>query len=357
MATFPSKVDYATGDILTADNMNEIGGELNLLESAQYAAGKNKIINGDFGVWARGTSFSNPSGTYTADRFLIAPSTAVPTYTVSQQTFTPGTAPVAGYESTFFLRVDLTNQNGSTRQAITQRIEDVRTLAGQTVTFSFYAKANSSNTLGLIRFGQNFGSGGSAAVETTITLNSTALTTSWTRYTGSITVPSVAGKTIGTSSYVYLFISAPTTATYTLDIWGWQLEAGSTASNFQTATGTIQGELAACMRYFQKSNDIQYPPGDTTANGIRTGFFTAAVAAARALQTTLPVRMRTAPTVTYYSNNTGASGNVRNVTTVADIAVSSQGAIGETSIGFPTLASAPGAADAFSFHYSASSEL
>ena len=72
MATFPSKVNYATGDILTATNMNDVGGAINLLESAQWAAGKNKIINGDFGVWQRGTSISLTTGTaaYGADRFL-----------------------------------------------------------------------------------------------------------------------------------------------------------------------------------------------------------------------------------------------------------------------------------------------
>jgi len=38
----------------------------------------------------------------------------------------------------------------------------------------------------------------------------------------------------------------------TIDIWGVQIEAANTATAFQTATGTIQGELAACQRYFQR---------------------------------------------------------------------------------------------------------
>ena len=66
-------------------------------------------------------------------------------------------------------------------------------------------------------------------------------------------MPSVSGKTIGTSSYLdALFDIGPTTGT--VDFWGVQLEASSTASDFQTATGTLQGELAACQRYYTRIN-------------------------------------------------------------------------------------------------------
>ena len=114
---------------------------------APYVAGKNKIINGDFGIWARGTSFTSvPSTkTFTADRLYTQRDGTGATVDVSQQTFTPGTAPVSGYEGTYFLRFNQSVAgSGSTYNSLIQKIEDVRIFAGQTVTFSFWAKASSS---------------------------------------------------------------------------------------------------------------------------------------------------------------------------------------------------------------------
>ena len=48
---FPVKDDYVTGEVLTASDMNDLSGTLNTIQSVEYAAGKNKIINGDFGIW------------------------------------------------------------------------------------------------------------------------------------------------------------------------------------------------------------------------------------------------------------------------------------------------------------------
>ena len=69
--------------------------------------------------------------------------------------------------------------------------------------------------------------------------------------------------------------------TFTFDTWGWQLEAGSVATAFQTATGTIQGELAACYRYFYKSSGGQMAIAENSTN----------------VYTCFPVTMRTAPSV------------------------------------------------------------
>jgi hypothetical protein len=291
---FPVKDDYVTGDVLTAANMNDLSGSVNLLESAQYAAGKNKIINGDFGVWQRGTTFNAvANGTYTSDRWQ-AGKDGTATINVSQQTFTPGTAPVAGYEDQYFLRFDVSAWTSSPVY-LTHKIEDVRTFAGQTVTVSFWAKANSSTTNDVLYL-QDFGSGGSGAITSS---SSITIGTSWARYSVTFAIPSIAGKTVGTSSSL-VFQILRFSAAKTVDIWGVQAEASSVASEFQTATGTIQGELAACQRYFQVIG------GTASGFPIVTGYVSASSQSLR-WPISFPVQMRTAPTAT--KNGTWASSN------------------------------------------------
>jgi hypothetical protein len=81
-------------------------------------------------------------------------------------------------------------------------------------------------------------------------------------------LPSISGKTIGTNNDNSLNPRIWCSAGSTLDsrtdtlgnqnntfqFWGLQLEAGSTASPFQTASGSIGGELALCQRYYFREN-------------------------------------------------------------------------------------------------------
>jgi hypothetical protein len=294
---FPTKVDYATGDVLSAGNMNDLSGTVNLLESAQYAAGKNKIINGDFGINQRGFTSTTTNQTYGFDRFLIANSDGTVTY--SAQTFTPGTAPVAGYESTNFAQIVTTGQTLTNAQAtLIQRIESVRTLAGQTATVSFWAKANSGTPNIIAGLIQNFGSGGSPSASVTTLGTVQAISTSWARYSFTIAVPSISGKTIGTSNdYLQLSInvsggsattfSAVGIQSNTFQLWGVQVEAGSSASIFTTASGNSkQGELAMCQRYFQIYGDLTVSGQFYSATSARFFHY-------------LPVAMRTAPAITF----------------------------------------------------------
>jgi hypothetical protein len=281
----------SNGETLVADSSTSTG----LRYQGNFAAGKNKIINGDFGIWQRGTSITTTNGAavYTADRFTVYNDFSAGSSSFSQQSFTAGTAPVSGYEGTFFGR--LTTATTSTYAEIGQRIEDVRQLAGQTATFSFWAKA-SVNTTVTPTFRQFFGSGGSGNVNTT---GSTfAVTTSWQRFSVTLTIPSISGKTIGSGNYALMYVSFTPASSQTFDSWGWQLEAGNTATAFQTATGTIQGELAACQRYYQRVTGI-------TANTtyISTGV---AISTTRAfLAYSAPVTFRGTPSIAHSLGKVG----------------------------------------------------
>jgi hypothetical protein len=298
MATgWPMKTTYADGDVYSAGDVNDITGTIKLLgSSVAYAAGKNKIINGDFFVNQRAFTSTTTTGTFGFDRWYLQTSTGTATY--SAQTFTLGAAPVAGYEGTNFARLVTSGQTASSGFAgLLNKVEGVRTYAGETVTFSFWAKAASGTPKVQPTLEQDFGISGSAGVQ----LAGTAVTisTSWARYSATMAVPSISGKTIGVNNtlIVQLYTSLGTNyPTYgnigvqdaTIDIWGVQLEAGSTATPFQTATGTIQGELAACQRYYLR-------PQNTSAYGAY-GVGSARSATIANILVTFPVSMRIAPT-------------------------------------------------------------
>ena len=318
----PMKTTYADGDVYSAQDVNDITGTINLVAQTQnFYAGKNAVINGDFRINQRGFT-SGTTYDFGFDRFVNAVGGGTGTGTFSAQTFTPGTAPVSGYNGVNYLRCVTTGQTAAgTYTIIQQNIEDVRTFAGQTATISFWAKANSGTPKIFVELEQFFGSGGSASVQTG---SAVTLTTSWARYSITLSVPSLSGKTIGAASYLSLLLWVSAGSTFntrtsslgiqsnTFEVWGVQLEAGSTATAFEIASGTVQGELALCQRYFSKSYNQSFAPGSATSGGLesrmsanRTDRFAIDYSAS------LPVVMRAAPTVTVYSTATGASGNIR----------------------------------------------
>jgi hypothetical protein len=293
--------------------------------ASPFLAGKNKIINGDFGVWQRGTSFS-ANNSYTADRWYTNWDGTGATRAFSQQTFTPGTAPVNGYESTYFYRFNQSVAgSGGTYNVLLQKIEDVRIFANQTVTISFWAKAAANITMPSVAVGQDFGSGGSGAVYTTAGSNF-ALTTSWQRFTATVLFPSISGKTIGTGSNLGLFLYMPLNTTFTVDVWGIQLEAGSVATPFTTASGTVQGELALCQRYYSKSYPQSATPGTTSLSNVN-GYFapvTYANPGDGRLTISFPQIMRTAPTIIVYSPNSGTTAKWFNEASATDVNAATQ---------------------------------
>lgn len=278
-------------------------------------AGKNKIINGDFGVWQRGTTFTTAfGGSYNVDRWKSYTDTAGATITVSRESLNNA---IAGLNTRYFWQWNQTVAgSGGTVNYLTQPIENVETFANQNVVLSFYTKANTTIAMQTPVVVQRFGSGGSGAVTVTVTpaaTNPANITTAWQRFSFTASVPSVAGKTIGAGSLLEINLKLPINSVFTIGIVGVQLEAGSTATPFQTASGgSPQAELAMCQRYYFRTTSSA---GSQTATGISgitnsitnlVGYFT------------LPVPLRVSATAIDFSN-IGTQTTVSGLTAISAV--------------------------------------
>jgi hypothetical protein len=290
-------------------------------------AAKNKLINADFSINQRAFTSNTTSTTYNFDRWLQA--NAGGTVTVTPQTFSVGTAPVTGYESVNFLRIDTTGQTLTNSYAnISQRMESVRTFANQTVTVSFWAKAATGTPKISMEFGQNFGSGGSSTVSTYA--GQATISTSWARYSASVTVPSISGKTLGANNFLALNLWTSAGSDFnarlnslglqnnTIDFWGVQVEYGSKATPFQLAGGgSPQAELAMCQRYYFRTVATNaYGRLSSVGNAISTTVFINWVQP--------PVPMRVTPTAIEYSGNLGAGDNNAMVAALTSLVLDGQ---------------------------------
>jgi hypothetical protein len=278
----------------------DVNGDVKLasINGGPLAGFRNRIINGNFDIWQRGTSTGSwvapVSDFYLPDRWVCNSGGTGGNGSLSQQAFTAGQTDVPG-EPTYFMRWEITSAaSGQTSGGsyVEQRIEDVRTLAGQTATISFYAKG--TGTLPNIYLTQTFGSGGSAQVLHTLA-SSVALNASWTKYTYTVNVGSISGKTIGSNHYVGLTFMVPINSTYTLDLAQVQLEPGTVATPFERRS--YGQELALCQRYYCTRPTVRFVVYGLAANTISTHI-------------SFPTEMMVSPTVTLSNvvfNNTSAA--------------------------------------------------
>lgn len=275
--------------------------DASLWSSGFGQAGKNKIINGNFGVNQRNFTSATTSGNVGFDMWPLNATDGTTTY--STQAFTAGAAPVAGYEGANYARLVTSGQTATNANSnISSRIEDVRVFAGQTVTLSFWAQAGSGTPKIACELAQSFGSTGSPSAIVTTYAGQVTLSTSWARYSVTVAVPSISGKTITLNSYLAprFFVSAGSDLnsrtgslgiqSNTFNIWGAQLEYGSQMTPFQLAGGgSPQAELAMCQRYYQRIT----PTAGGQNYGV--GFIGGGLGDANLLME-FPVEMRTRPT-------------------------------------------------------------
>jgi hypothetical protein len=263
---------------------------------------KNYLINGGFAVAQRGTSFvsgANNDDAYTLDRWYILSDTN-DVIDVTQDT---STVPTNGQ---FAIALDVETANKKFGIATIIENKNVIGLVGNTVTFSFKAKVSSTTKLDNVKAAIVAWSGtadtvtsdiisawGAEGTNPTLIANATyenspanlSVTTSYATYSVSAAVDTASTKNL------ILFVWSDVTDTTAGDflyIAESKLELGSTATAFVYAGGTIQGELAACQRYYWQQ-----------VSGTAVAFGNASLYSASIAFTTIqmPVTMRTTPTL------------------------------------------------------------
>ena len=306
---------------------------------AQYTGFKNRIINGAMVIDQRnaGAAKTLTAGAvaYVLDRFYVATSGGAG---VVQQ--------VAG-SGGFTKAMRITGASGVTDGYFGQKIEsyNIADCASSTVTYKIRASSSVLTSLTwYARFptAQDNYAGVTAIANGTITINSTP-----TDYTFQITLPS--GVTNGLE--VYFTFGSFTSGT--LDITGVQLEKGSTATSFDYRPyGT---ELALCCRDCQVSYNEGVALGTVTTTGCITNQAQATVTYVP-MTWNFPVKMRTTPTLTTYSTQTGTSGKFYSNAPAGDFNVAA-GFIGATGATVTTGTTSISATGYVATHMLATAEL
>lgn len=252
---------------------------------------KNRMINGSFEINQRGATSTTADLSYVFDRWFLNRSGGTATY--SSQTGTIG-----NLTDNFVTHARIVTASQSAAgdfALLAQALDGVHNLAGKTVTVSFWAKAGSGTPKIAVEWSQVFGTGGSAAVNTYG--GQVTLSTSWVRYSVTMSIPSVTSKTLGSTVHygqLNLWTSAGTTYSSrtgtlgvqntTIDIWGVQVEDNPIATSYEYRPAAI--ELLLCQRYYYRINSSE---GGLYTNFVYTRQDTATVAYG---VIHLPVKMR-----------------------------------------------------------------
>lgn len=233
--------------------------------AAPNNTGRNLIHNPVYTVQQRGPGPWTTGG-YTADRWQYY-SGAGGSRTIQSTVLPDADRTAIGDEAAqFAMQFAVTGSAGAgDLERVHQRVENVARLSSKTVTLSFWAIAASGAPKIGLNLWQYFGSGGSpsASVYALATGASVTLSTTWARYSVTIAVPSVVGKTLGSNgdsfTEVELWFSSGATnnvvagnigvQTATFRLWGVQLEVGSVMTPL--AKRDPADDLALCQRFYQ----------------------------------------------------------------------------------------------------------
>lgn len=230
--------------------------------AANNSIGRNKLHNPLFIIGQRGAGPWTTAG-YGLDRWINTMNHSNGSATVTQISLPDASrAAIGDEEAQKALNYVFTGGTGAgDYDGMTQRIEDVRRLAGKTITVSFWSNAAATMNVG-ISLAQVFGTGGSPSAAVNVPGQVVTVSPTWARYTATFNIPSIAGKTLGSNgdseTEVTIWFSSgsnnnPRSGSVgvqsgQINLWGVQLEVGSVATALEKMD--YQAEVARCQRFY-----------------------------------------------------------------------------------------------------------
>ena len=280
---------------------------------------RNRLVNGGFDVWQRGTSFTDVSSgktggllTYTADRWFGYRTGMVAGLSVDR--LSGGSTP---YYNLYGARVVRASGNSDTSTLYFYQIidaTDCQDLSGKTITVSFKARnfatsTSSSLTVYCVRGGTYGGSSWDLSQGTWTNLQSQTsvktLTTSNQTFSATFTIGSGSTQTLAIG-----FAYTPTGTAAANDgffVTGVQVELGTTNSQFEYSPLPL--EIHRCQRHFFSTFPRGTTPASSAGDAGAVGYVTPTNNSQYiGVDCRFPVYMRAYPTVVTYNPYRSGSG-------------------------------------------------
>lgn len=337
----------------------------------------NDIINGNFDIWQRQTTFTSvANGDYTADKFGYEKAGTMVHDIIRESSIVPVNS------LNYSIKVDCTTADAAIAAgdycAITHVIEgyNFRKYVEGYGTLGFWVRSAKTG-IHCVSF-RNSGKDRSYVVEYTVDTADTweykTITVLFDILTGTWDYINGAGIRISWA------LASGATFNTTKDTWQTGNFFGTSnqvnvcdnaANNFYLAGITFNigripilsniidfnYELSRCQLYYEKSYNQGVFPGAVSSIGAIAGRQAALTVNCTSLQNVFISKKRATPTIKWYSDVTGTADTIRDVTGAADATVTSTTNEGEYSSGYPVVSVAIADGREISAHYTAIAEI
>jgi hypothetical protein len=295
------------------------------LQPSQYGTDQGGFVDGNFDFWDVNTTFSIPAATdtYTADMWIANAGTGGAA-TISRNARTLGSEPSTVTRPSVYQLVYDQTTAATTSPTIGQKLEGVGQYNGQTITVQ--ASVIPSGITGPgnwvigVRVTQHFGTGGSPSADVVTSQAVTwGILSTEKRFSAKINVPSISGKTLGTTvgtDYVRVDLLLATGGTYEIFLSQLQIDiCNPNASNAGLGADGVplpfryRGlslEIERAARYYQNGLSL-WVSGTVSGSGIGVGG-----------SILYPVAMRATPSVTKTDANVGGVSTTNTVSGVTN---------------------------------------